>query len=274
MAQSGPNTVQSPHAKPIEGETIPRRQPLTRDGFKATPEDGCETLYDILIRSARKFGGEKGFGTRKLLKKHVETQKVRKVVDGHEQYIDKDWTYSQLTGYVWTTFSDYVEQSLQIGSGLRKLGLAKGDIVHLYAATSMHWLSMAHGAVSQSMPITTAYDTLGEEGLTHSLDATKAKLMFLDAPLLKTLIEPLQKSKYLQILVYNEDSNLVQADVDLLLKIHPHLTVLSYEELRECGEDNSCGPVPPSSEDTCCIIHASGQFSRKLVNRLCTNIIS
>lgn len=123
---------------------------------------------------------------------------------------------------------------------------------------SMHWLSVAHGAVSQSMPITTAYDTLGEQGLTHSLEATKAKLMFLDAPLLKTLIEPLKKSKYLQVLVYNEDHDLVQADVDELLRVHPHLSVLSYEELRECGEDNSCPPVPPSADDTCCIMYTSG----------------
>jgi long-chain acyl-CoA synthetase len=126
----------------------------------------------------------------------------------------------------------------------------------------MNWLAMAHGAVSQSMPIVTAYDTLGEEGLTHSLESTQAKLMFLDAYLLKTLIKPLQKANYLQIIVYNKDDDLVKEDVDALLKAHPRIRIVSFEELRNTGAENPTPPVPPSAEDTCCIMYTSGSTGK------------
>lgn len=123
---------------------------------------------------------------------------------------------------------------------------------------SMHWLAMAHGAASQSMPIVTAYDTLGEEGLTSSLEATRAKLMFLDAYLLKTLIKPLQKADYLEVIVYDKDEDLVKEDLDVLLETHPRLKIISFEELRKSGAENPIDPVPPRPEDTCCIMYTSG----------------
>jgi long-chain acyl-CoA synthetase len=122
----------------------------------------------------------------------------------------------------------------------------------------MHWLAISHGAVSQSMPIVTAYDTLGEEGLTHSLESTQAKLMFLDAYLLKTLIKPLLKTNYLQIIIYDEEKDLVREDLNALTEAHPGLKILSFEELRKVGEDNPTPAVPPSAEDTCCIMYTSG----------------
>jgi long-chain acyl-CoA synthetase len=129
---------------------------------------------------------------------------------------------------------------------------------HQLIMISMHWLAMAHGASSQSMPIVTAYDTLGEEGLTHSLEATQAKLMFLEAYLLKTLIKPLKQAKYLQIIVYDKDDDLVREDLDALIEAHPDLKVLGFEELRKAGEDNPTNPVPPSAEDICCVMYTSG----------------
>jgi len=49
------------------------------------------------------------------------------------------------------------------------------------------------------MPIVTAYDTLGEEGLTHSLQETKAVAIFLDGHLLKSIIKPLSKAKEIKV---------------------------------------------------------------------------
>lgn len=108
------------------------------------------------------------------------------------------------------------------------------------------------------MPIVTAYDTLGEEGLTHSLEATKAKLMFLDAHLLKTLIRPLQKAKHLKVVVYDNAEDSTDNDLQALKKAHPELKVISFEELRQIGKDNPFAPTPPKSEDVCCVMYTSG----------------
>jgi len=55
--------------------------------------------------------------------------------------------------------------------------------------------------VSQSIPIVTAYDTLGEEGLTHSLQETNAIAIFLDGHLIKSIVKPLSKTKDVKVYI-------------------------------------------------------------------------
>jgi long-subunit acyl-CoA synthetase (AMP-forming) len=75
-------------------------------------------------------------------------------------------------------------------------------------ATYGTWLSfvlisgLILAAVSQSMPIVTAYDTLGEEGLTHSLQETAAVAIFLDGHLIKSIVKPLSKAKDIKVRDY------------------------------------------------------------------------
>lgn len=253
-----PFSVDAPGYEPVEGETIPRRHPLTADKLKTRPSEDVATLFDIVKRSSEKYGNAKALGSRKLLKTHQETKKVKKMVDGVEQEVDKKWTYFELGGYEYLSFHEYEKLTLQLGAGYRKLGLVKDDRIHIFAATSAHWLGTAHAAVSQSMPIVTAYDTLGEEGLKHSLVATKAKAIFLDPHLLPTLIKPLKEATEIKFVIWNSQNDVKQENIDLLKKAHDHLTILSFEELRKLGEENPVDPVPPSPEDLCCIMYTSG----------------
>jgi long-chain acyl-CoA synthetase len=110
------------------------------------------------------------------------------------------------------------------------------------------------------MPIVTAYDTLGEEGLKVSLVAAKAKAIFLDAHLLENLINPFKEAKEIQFVIYNTDpgNEVKQSDIDSLKAAHDHLTILSFEELRQLGENNPVEAVPPSPEDLCCVMYTSG----------------
>ena len=117
---------------------------------------------------------------------------------------------------------------------------------------------MSHGALSQSIPIATAYDTLGEEGLRHSLKQTKAKAVYTEPGLLKTVQNCLKDTPDLKTIIYNDDT---EVNKDLLNKIKAdfgHLTVVSFEELRKLGEDNMVDPIPPQPEDLCCIMYTSG----------------
>jgi long-chain acyl-CoA synthetase len=125
---------------------------------------------------------------------------------------------------------------------------------------SAHWLSMAHGAMSQSMAIVTAYDTLGEEGLRTSLVATKAKAIYLEPRLIKLFLNTLGQAKDIQYIIYNTDSEteIDEADLETLRKSHEHLTVLSYEDLRQTGAVNPVAPTPPKPEDLACIMYTSG----------------
>ncbi|TAQ90226.1 hypothetical protein B7494_g1418 [Chlorociboria aeruginascens] len=258
IVKKPPFSVDVPGYEPVEGETIPRRHPSTAENLHVQPAEGVATVWDIVKRSSDKYGNAKAVGSRKLIKTHQEVKKIKKIVDGKEEEVDKKWTYFELSGYEYTSFHDYEKLALQIGAGYRKLGLKKDDRVHIFAATSAHWLVSAHAAASQSMPIVTAYDTLGEEGLKHSMVATKAKAVFLDPHLLPTLTNPLKEATEIKYVIWNSQNEVKQVNIDNLKKAHDHLTILSFEELRKLGEENPVDPVPPSAEDLCCIMYTSG----------------
>ena len=127
------------------------------------------------------------------------------------------------------------------------------------ASGSPYWLGISHGATSQSMPIVTAYDTLGEDGLRHSLKQTHAKAVYCDPHLLKVVGKTLKDVPNVQYIIYNHEIGKVnQADIDKLKADFDRLTILSVEELRKAGEDNPVDPVIPEPEDLCCVMYTSG----------------
>lgn len=143
--KSPPYTVEASGYSKIDGETIPRRNVVTQHGLQAVPEDGVETIYDILKRSSKKFGNANAYGIRKLVRTHDEVKKIKKTVDGKDEMVDKKWTYFELSEYNYVSFIEYERMAIQCGAGMRKLGMKKDDRLHIFAATSPNWLAMAHG---------------------------------------------------------------------------------------------------------------------------------
>lgn len=258
MSAKPPYSIESPNSKAVEGETVPRRHPLTADGLIDKPADNITTTYELLRISAEKYGNAKVMGSRKLVRTHQETKKVKKMVDGVEQQVDKNWTFFELSPYEYMTYYEYEKLCLDIGAGLRKLGMEKSDRVHIFAATSAHWLAMSHGSASQSMPIVTAYDTLGEAGLRHSMVATGAKAIFLDPHLLPTLGNVLKDATEVRYVIWNNQNPVKQEHINNLKSSYPHVTVVSFKELENLGKENPCDPVPPAASDLCCIMYTSG----------------
>ncbi|KAF2180568.1 acetyl-CoA synthetase-like protein [Zopfia rhizophila CBS 207.26] len=256
--KSGPVTVEVPGLQKVDGETIPRRNVRVKDSLKLTPQDDLKTLYDILRYSSKKYGNAKALGSRKIINTHEETKKVKKMIDGKQEEVDKKWTYFELSSYKYQSFVEFEKMALALGAGMRKLGLQSHDRLHLFAATSSQWLGMAHGALSQSMAIVTAYDTLGEEGLKHSMLQTHAKILFLDPQLLPKTVNPFKEAKDVQFVVYSTTNEAKQKDIDALKSAHPHIQLLSFDELVKSGEENLVDPVPPKPDDLACIMYTSG----------------
>lgn len=255
----GPFTVEAAGYEKVEGETIPRVHPGSKNGLKTSPGDGIETMYDLVKVSGRKYGNAKAIGTRKLIKIHRETKKIKKKVDGQVVEQDKEWQYFELGPYEYMSFTEYEKLTLKIGSALRAIGLNKGDRIQIFAATSSKWLSIAHGACSQSMPIVTAYDTLGEEGLKHSMQQSGSQAIFLDGTLLKKLIKPLNELKQVKHVIYNKEApEFNEGDVQKLKDAHPSITITEYDAFVKLGEEHMVDPVPPTREDLCCIMYTSG----------------
>jgi long-chain acyl-CoA synthetase len=135
VSKKPPFSVEAPGYQPVKGETIPRRNPVAKDKLLSRPAEDVTTTYDILRRGADKFGNAKAVGSRRLLKTHVENKKFKKVVDGVEQEVDKKWTYFELSEYTYMSFIEYEQLALQLGAGLRKLGLETDSRIHQFGAT-------------------------------------------------------------------------------------------------------------------------------------------
>jgi long-chain acyl-CoA synthetase len=117
---------------------------------------------------------------------------------------------------------------------------------------------MSHACASQSISIVTAYDTLGESGVEHSLVQTDAEAMYVDPHLRKTAAGPIRKSKVKTVIV-NEDSIFtVGGEIEAYKKENPDIRVVTWEELRKLGEENMVEPNPGKPEDVFCVMYTSG----------------
>lgn len=258
MTAKGPFSLEVPGQTPVEGETPVRRIPTAINGLLTKPNNEITTVFDLVHASVNKFGNAKCMGSRKLVRTHQDKKMIKKMVNGEEREVEKSWTFFEMSPYEYISYVDYERMTHQLGAGLRKLGLVKDDRVHIYAATSQNWLAMAHAACSQSMPIVTAYDTLGEEGLRYSMVATKAKAIFLDPHLLPTLTNVLAVATDVQAVIWNPQHQVSQEHIDHLAASYPHIRILNFDELRKLGEENPVETVPPTPEDLCCIMYTSG----------------
>lgn len=152
----GPYTTNASGASSIDGESIPKRRLASQDELKSSPEDGIQTVYDILRHSANKYEDAKALGSRKLLQTHEEVKQVKSSVDGKERTADKKWTYYELSDYHYMTFREYEQMALHCGAGLRSLGMKANDRLHIFAATTPYWLAMAHGTTTDPISRLTA----------------------------------------------------------------------------------------------------------------------
>ncbi|KAH6887986.1 hypothetical protein B0T10DRAFT_64906 [Thelonectria olida] len=251
-----PFTVEAPGYEKVPGETIPRRHPIAKDGLRSSPAEGVHTVYDIVKRSARIYPNHTAVGFRKLVELHKETKKIKKNIGGEVQEVEKEWQYFELTPYEYITYKDYETRVNKIGSGLRSLGLSSEDKVHLFATTS--WISLSHGCASQSIPIVTAYDTLGPQGVEHSLIQTNCSVMFTDPHLLKTASGPIQKSNVKTVIVNASSIFADGTEVETFKNENPDVKVITYEELLKLGEENPVEPNPAKPEDLYCVMYTSG----------------
>ncbi|KUI53075.1 Long-chain-fatty-acid--CoA ligase 1 [Cytospora mali] len=261
MIEQPPFTIDTPGAPEVEGETKPRRNLKAEDGLFDRPRPDIDTVYSLVKSSAEEHAGDRCIGTRKLVQIHEETKKIPKNVDGKTEMVDKKWQYFELSDYSYITYGEYSTHLLNLASGLRELGLERGDKVHMFASTSANWLALSHACSSQTFTIVTAYDTLGSSGVEHTLLQSEPKVMFTDPHLLKTASGALKKAESVKIVIYNDKSigqPTPQSDIDAFKSANPDLIVMSVSELASLGEDNPYQPAPPTPEDIYCIMYTSG----------------
>lgn len=158
--------------------------------------------------------------------------------------------------YKYWTYAQFAEKVSQAGSAMQALGLDKTTKFNIYASTSPKWQLVANACASQSITFCTSYDSLGEEGLKHSLNEPEVVGIFTNADLLRTLYNALPDTPTVRVVVY--DGEIPQKDKELVDKIkavRDNIQIMSLDELLQKGKENPKEPVKPEPEDVLCIMY-------------------
>lgn len=236
-----------------------RRLAITADNLVTQPFEGIDIIPDVIDYAARTHGTKDAVGWRDIVRIHEEEKEVTKTVGGKEVTEKKIWKYFQLSDYKYLSFLDVQERVSALARGLLHHQITKDDIFNIYAQTSVNWQLMSHACTAIATPVATAYDTLGESGLTHSLNEPNCVGVFTNADLLTTLKNVLPNTPSVRLIVYDGDAK--SSLLDDIRNIRENVVILSIDELREIGAKQSKEGLKerrPSRDDVALIMYTSG----------------
>ncbi|KAF9529910.1 long-chain-fatty-acid-CoA-ligase [Crepidotus variabilis] len=243
----------------LPGEGRIRRSALSKDKLITQPMEGIDTMADIIDYAARTHGNRNALGWRDVVRIVEEEKEVKKTVDGKEVTEKKKWKYFELSDYKYINYVQVQEAISEIGRALLSLGIERGAVFNIYAQTSPNWQLMSNGCGIISTTTATAYDTLGEEGLTHSLNEPECVGVFTNAELLPTLLRVLAKTPTVNVVVYDGEPK--EAVLNDLRAIREGIQVLHIDKLREIGRALPADSITtrrPKQDDIALIMYTSG----------------
>ncbi|KAG1455480.1 hypothetical protein G6F56_007057 [Rhizopus delemar] len=246
-------TVQVGLEQPQGGRT--RRSVFSPDSLVRIPAPHIHTLYDVLSSSAKKYPDRKGFGFRKVEKVVEEEKQITKYVNGQEVKETKTWKFFQMSSYLYLTYKEASRLTHDVGSGLVHLGLREKSKIEIFSPTNMYWLLTAHGCFTQNMTIVTAYDTLGEAGLLHSMNETSVEAIYTVGELLTTVAKVANQCPSLKYIIYSGE---IKSDVLDKVQRSVSQRVISLDEVAKLGRNDPKEQREPEPEDLCCIMYTSG----------------
>ncbi|WVW84190.1 hypothetical protein I302_106220 [Kwoniella bestiolae CBS 10118] len=241
-----------------EGQTRVRRAYCVKD-LVTQPAPGIDTVHDVMLYAAKTHGNKNGFASRNIEKIISEEKEVTKMVGGKETKQKKTWNYFKLSPYEWMTYNEALQRVKEIGAGLRELGVEDkrtDKFFNIYGQTSRNWMLVAQACAFNAVPISTAYDSLGPEGLKHALNETEVNGMFTNADLLGTLVKVIEQCKTVKLIVYDGKSE--DGGIEKLKAIREDIKVIHLDEVVELGKGKPVEALQAKPEDVYCCMYTSG----------------
>ncbi|OCF41417.1 hypothetical protein I317_04808 [Kwoniella heveanensis CBS 569] len=244
-----------------------RRSHLSPETLVTRPTgDEVTVVGDIFSYCAKKYGDEKACYYRDVVD-IVEEEKVVPKSDGSGQEIKK-WKYFTLSDPVPVSYTELDESCKALTSGLVNIGftglatsIPSRPRVSIYADTSLHWQLMSQSFARLGHVITTAYTTLGEEGLLTSLVEPEVELCFCGEEQLGLISRVIERAGRVRYVVYDggKRADKVSSKLSKVLDSRGG-RVLTYDQLKQTGVDK---PVQdfgskPTAGDLFCIMYTSG----------------
>ncbi|CAO3662828.1 unnamed protein product [Rhizopus stolonifer] len=259
------NYIKDLFLQSIENPTIPVdsnqhifRNRQSEHGFVSTPlqpkleKKDC-TIGQVWEKTVKANENKPVFGSRALVKIHT------KEVPAKDDKKPKKWTYFELDEYKWMNYKEANRHVQSVASAFQKFGLEQGDIVLLYCKTRAEWMITALACLTLGLVITTAYDSMPSDSVSHIIKETQAKAIFTETSLLGTLnkaYKSLEKTEQPRFVVYTgkgfEAPEEVQTFKD---QKADDVEILHYDDIQESELSIQQGPKP---DDLALIMYTSG----------------
>ncbi|KAH0833871.1 hypothetical protein J3R83DRAFT_11038 [Lanmaoa asiatica] len=244
----------------------------------------------VISYAARTHGSRDAIGWRNIVRIHEEEKEVKKIVGGKEVTETKKWKYFELSDFEYISFLEVQARILELARGLLHHGILKTDVFNIYAQTRCvvvvsfvsfgsrerlrglfgMWNLMGFftvrigsscrmGVRRSRRPVATAYDTLGEAGLAHSLNEPNCVGIFTNAELLPTLARVIKDTPSVRLVVYDGDAT--STVIDQIRSAREDIVVVSIDELRATGRAQPLDILEarkPTPEDVALIMYTSG----------------
>ena len=258
MAVRGVMTPEGWYVKALpSGEPYPldsRLAPLFR-------EAGVTTLCGALKYSSSLYGSKSCMATRQLLRREREEKN------------GKTFEKLELGEYRWKTYEEVQQAAVEVGLGVRRLGLEPLDRVVIFAETRAEWLTAAMGCLQHRITVCTLYTTLTDAGVAHGINETEVSLVFTTFELLPRVARVLHQCPRVTTVVVIEDQ---LEDVGDTSKIPSNVRVVPFKNfsLKDPAAAEVSTPVP-QADDVAIIMYTSGSTGTpKGVELTHTNILA
>lgn len=214
---------------------------------KKTMPNGDSTVWAATSKAFVQHAVRPCLGYRELLKREFKEssngKKFEKLTLANEF---TKWSYKQVGERVQNVASNLVKEA----------GLKKGDRVLIFAETQADWMVTMLACSRQGATVVTAYATLGEEGVTTSLNQSKAAICVCDAKLFPVIAESQKKCPGLKFVapILTKADEMTPASMQAAFG--DSVKVKSFAEL--AAKTDPVDPSPADPKDLAVLMYTSG----------------
>jgi len=210
---------------------------------------GESTVWEMVEQAFNKFGALQAMGMRTLISREMVPSP-----DGKKQF-EKVKLSPQ---YEWLSYAQYGDRVQKLASSMvSTMGLAKGDRVLIFAETQLDWITCALACFRQGATIVTAYATLGQEGVSTSLNQSGASICVCDARLFGVVEAVASQCPGLKFVIPIATPLDKVSPEEMEKKLPGGIQVRSTDQLVQSCKD-LVPSTPPTPQDLAVIMYTSG----------------
>jgi len=210
---------------------------------------GASTVWEMVDGAFKTYGASNAVGKRELLSRDMVPSP-----DGKKKF--EKLTFE--SKYTWFSYEQFGQRVARLASSFANdFGMKKGDRVLIFAETQLDWITTMLACFRQSATIVTAYATLGEEGVTTSLNQTNASICVCDAKLFNVVKDSAKNCPGLKYVVPIMTPADPMQPEDMEKALGGSIKVRSTDQLVD-GCSKVIDAVPPVPADVAVIMYTSG----------------